>query len=81
MVLLNNLLSSSWYILQKKYFSSDSVLHFSIHIGIFYLKVSRSQPIDFVTAGSQWTTTASPADALSLDQSQLMNNPGYLNYS
>jgi hypothetical protein len=41
---------------------------FFILIGIFYLKASRSCRICFVTAYSQWTTTASWADASHLRQ-------------
>ncbi len=47
-----------------------------IFIGIFSLMVSRSHRICFVAAHSQWTTTASWANALHLRQPRLVNNPG-----
>ena len=47
-------------------------------ICIFYLMASRSRPIYGVATGLRWTTTASPADALYLDQYRLMNNPGQI---
>ncbi len=56
-----------------KYFIEQKL---TILIGIFYLRASRSYRICFVTAHSQWTTTASWADALHLRQTRLVNNPG-----
>jgi len=49
-----------------------------ILIGIFSHMASRSYRICFVAAHSQWTTTASWADALHLRQSRLVNNPGLI---
>ena len=81
MVLLKNLLSQSRNILQKTCFSSDSVLQYSFHIGIFYLFEASRSPLKglggrVVAGGLRWTTTASPPDALHLGQSRLVNNPG-----
>jgi len=47
-----------------------------IFIGIFSLTASRSHRICFVASHSQWTATASWADALHLLQPRLVNYPG-----
>jgi hypothetical protein len=58
--------NSDKYFFEKKLF---------ILVGIFYRMASRSHRICFVAAHSQWTTTASWADALHLRQPRLVNNP------
>jgi len=45
---------------------------------VFTLRASRSHYIGFVAAHSQYTYTTSWATALTLQQSQLVNNPGGL---
>jgi len=54
------------------------IVYYNIHFisAFFTQRASRSRPIYFVAAGSRWITTASPADALYLDQARLVNNPG-----
>jgi hypothetical protein len=58
--------------LNKNFFEKNSF----ISIGIFSFTASRSHGICFVATHSQWRTTASWADALHMQQSRLVNNPG-----
>jgi len=68
MVLLNNLLSRSWWIFQKTLFSSDLFIQYLFYIGIFNPEGEPKsiQVIGWedVAAGSQGTTAALPTDAL-----------------